>query len=112
MCVIPSVQILSNNIDQIFPLDENVIFGFIKSLIGEWRSVGRALDLPSHVLEEIAANNPHNVRGCMMTIISQWMNASSTDPPSWWILTKALRSLQQNGVVQKISSDYGKKYYA
>ena len=94
-------------IGQIFPIDVNDILRFIKSLIREWRSIGIGLYLSYDTLEEIAANNPQNVRGCLTTMIIKWMNTSSAAPPCWWLLVKALKSIDQHGAVRKITSKYG-----
>ena len=44
----------------------------------------------------------------MRTMISKWMNNSIATPPSWWLLVKALKSIEQNGIVRKIRSSHGK----
>ena len=93
---------------QIFPLDINSVLNFIKTTIRDWRSVASALNLSYDVIEEISANNPQNVRACMRTMISKWMNNSTATPPSWWLLAKALKSIEQNGIVRKIRSSHGK----
>ena len=65
--------------------------------------------MPSHILEEIRANNPHNIVACKEQMISKWMDRDLQATPScWWSLVKAIKGLGKNLIAKKIEDDYSK----
>ena len=64
--------------------------------------------MPCNVLEEIRANNPHNIVACKEQMLLRWMNSDSlTTPSCWWSLVKAIKGIGNNLIARKIEIDNG-----
>ena len=95
---------------QLFPIKISDILTLITTIVTEWHSLGIYLQMPRHILEEIRADNPHNIVACKEQMISKWMDRESlVTPCCWWsLLLKAVRELGNNLIAKKIEEKYGK----
>lgn len=94
---------------QLFPFKISDILSYITTIVIEWHSLGIHLNMPCHILEEIRANNPHNIIGCKEQMISKWMDYESLAAPScWWLLLKAIKSLGKNLIAKNIEEKHGR----
>ena len=92
---------------QLFAIKVSDILTLITTIVTEWHSLGIYLQMPCHILEEIRANNPHNIVACKEQMISKWMDGNSLATPiCWWSLVKAIRDMDENIIAQKIKMDH------
>ena len=96
---------------QLFPISTNDILKYIISIVENWEVLGTQLSVPQHILDEIRANNPHNVVACKTQMISKWMDSESLATPiatCWWSLVKAVKDMDENVIAQNIENDHSK----
>ena len=103
ICIIKYIQFVG----QFFPLSIKDILKCIVTIVGNWKMLGIQLNVSQHILEEIRANNPHNVVACKTQMISKWMDSESLATPScWWSLVKAVKDMDENLIARKIGDDH------
>ena len=94
-----------------FPFSIGDILKYIVSIVENWEVLGTQLSVPQHILDEIRANNPHNVVACKTQMISKWMDSESLATPiatCWWSLVKAVKDMDENVIAQNIENDHSK----
>ena len=96
---------------QLFLISTDNILKYIVSIVENWEVLGTQLSVPQHILDEIRANNPHNVVVCKTQMISKWMDSESLATPiatCWWSLVKAVKDMDENLIAQTIENDHSK----
>ena len=68
-----------------------------------WKDLGIELVIPTHQLDIILMNNPHNMQECCTQMFSYWLQTDTE--ASWSKLLNALRNTAQNSLANKIKTE-------
>ena len=87
------VSILSTNVTEIKPELRDVLKELYTKVADRWEDLGIFLGIESGKLDAINSEN-RQVQSCLREMLKVWLK-SVDPPPSWQILIKALRDLDE-----------------
>ena len=80
---------------------------FLKN-VNDWQSLGLELGLLYPTLKRIKKEQQGDMKDCMMEMLEAWLqqqdNVSQVGAPSWQMLQRALNSIGENELANKITS--------
>ena len=94
--------------DSLFPIDFASILDCLRDIVGDLFSIGLHLKIPRGILEAIEADYPYDTtRRRRRELVRGWMS-SSLDPPCWWHLVKALKSIEKVALAEEVETKHSK----
>ncbi len=91
---------------KIFPIDSLTVLEFLKEVVNELLELGMNLGLPLPVLKAIEKDFPNDTSMQRYELVSAWMS-SSVEPPCWWHLVQALKTIDYSVMSAEIQKNYG-----
>ena len=96
--------------DNLFPVDFSTVLHHLRDVVEDLHGLGLNLDLPVHRLRDIESNFPTDVSRKRMELVLCWLS-SSRDPPCWWRLVQALKTMEYNVIAHEMETAYGKSLH-
>ena len=93
--------------DSLFPIDFASILYCLRDIVGDLFSIGLHLKIPRGILEAIEADYPTDTKRRRRELVRGWMS-SSLDPPCWWHLMKALKSIEKVALAEEVEVKHSK----
>ena len=96
--------------DNLFPVDFSTVLHHLREVVEDLHGLGLNLDLPVHRLRDIESNFPTDVSRKRRELVLCWLS-SSRDPPCWWRLVQALKTMEYNVIAHEMETAYGKSLH-
>lgn len=95
--------------DNLFPLDLAEVSRQLQDLVSaaDLCRLGLNLNLPMRDLIAIEQDFPADTEQRRTELVRRWLS-SSRDPPCWWHLVQALKTIDEHVLADKIEKDHGK----
>ena len=93
--------------DNLFPVDFSTVLHHLREVDRDLYNLGLHLHLPACHLRAIELDFPTDTDRRRRELVWRWLN-SSRDPPCWWRLVQALKTIDHNVSARKIETAYGK----
>ena len=93
--------------DNLFPVDFSTVLHHLREVDRDLYSLGLHLHLPACHLRAIELDFPTDTDRRRRELVWRWLN-SSRDPPCWWRLVQALKTIDHNVSAREIETAYGK----
>ena len=94
--------------NKLFRMDFSIVHNYLKDVVKECFQLFIYLGLTKSCLDTIEANHPNNVDRRRAELIDIWISSSSSDPPCWWQLVKALKKIKYGCLAQELEAQYCK----
>ena len=92
--------------DNLFPVDFSTVLRHLEEVVDDLNNLGLQL-IPAHHCQTIEQDFPTNTDRRRRELVQRWLS-SSRDPPCWWRLVQALKTIDYNVAAQKIETAHGK----
>ena len=89
-----------------FPLDVSEVEKHLHPLAADWQQLGRELELPSSLLEQIAREGGNEE--CLGRVVREWASSTARSP-CWATLVGSLHTMQMKEIATQILSSHGEK---
>ena len=95
--------------DSLFPMDVTNISHLLQDVVSasDMCRLGLNLNLPMRDLLAIEQDFPTDTERRRIELVRRWLS-SSRDPPCWWHLVQALKTIDENVLAEKIEKEHSK----
>ena len=94
--------------NSLFSLDFASVLHYLKDVVKEVYELFIHLGLPKSLVDTIEETFPKNVERIRIELVDAWISSSSPDPPCWWQLVQALKTVKYGRLAKELETQYSK----